>query len=89
MDSATVMQLLFSMLILCAKVMAPILITALTVGLLVSLFQAVTQLNDSTLGFLPKMIAVGVVLWLSVPWITTQMVDFTTHVFHLMERARL
>jgi flagellar biosynthetic protein FliQ len=89
MDSATVMQLLFSMLILAAKVMAPILITALAVGLLVSLFQAVTQLNDSTLGFLPKMIAVGVVLWLSVPWISTQMVDFTLHVFQMMERARL
>ena len=89
MDSATVMQLLFSMLILAAKVMAPILLTALIVGLLVSLFQAVTQLNDSTLGFLPKMIAVGLVLWLSVPWISTQLVDFTTHCFHMMERARL
>lgn len=89
MDSATVMQLLFSMLVLTAKVMAPILITALVVGLIVSLFQAVTQINDSTLGFLPKMIAVGVVLWISVPWITTQLVDFTGHIFSMMERARV
>lgn len=88
MDSATVMQLLFTMLVLTAKVMAPILVTALIVGLIISLFQAVTQINDSTLGFLPKMIAVAVVLWITVPWITTQMVDFTGHIFSMMERAR-
>jgi flagellar biosynthesis protein FliQ len=88
MDSATVMQVLFTMLVLTAKVMAPILVTALVVGLIISLFQAVTQINDSTLGFLPKMIAVAVVLWITVPWITTQMVDFTGHIFSMMERAR-
>jgi flagellar biosynthesis protein FliQ len=89
MDSATVMQLLFATLVLTAKVMAPILITALVVGLIISLFQAVTQLNDSTLGFLPKMVAVAVVLWISVPWIASQMVDFTNHIFAMMERARV
>jgi len=74
-------------LILAAKVSAPLLLTALLVGLFLSLFQAVTQLNDSTLSFLPKLIAVCLVLWLSWSWLMQEMIAYTETVFGMLERV--
>lgn len=87
MDSATVLQLVYMTFILAAKISAPMLLTALLIGLLVSLFQAVTQLNDSTLSFLPKVIAVALVLWLAWPWLMQEMMAYTGNVFHMLERV--
>lgn len=55
---------------------APLLLTALAVGLLVSVFQAATQINESTLSFIPKLIAILVMLVLAGPWMITLMVDY-------------
>ena len=55
----------------------PILVVALVVGLAVSIFQAVTQVHEMTLTFIPKIIAVGATLILMLPWMLQQMVDFT------------
>ena len=55
----------------------PILIFGLVAGLLVSIFQAVTQINEMTLVFIPKMAAVGVALLLFFPWMLKIIVDFT------------
>lgn len=63
------------------QVSMPILITALIVGLLVSVFQAVTQIQEMTLQFIPKMIAVGIVLIIAGSWMLSQMVEFTVRVF--------
>lgn len=87
MDSATVLQLVYMTFLLAAKVSAPLLLTALLIGLMVSLFQAVTQLNDSTLGFLPKLIAVALVLWLSWSWIMQEMISYTGNIFQMLERV--
>ena len=57
---------------------APALLASLLSGLLVSLFQAVTQLQDSTLSFVPKMAAVFVALAVSGPWIGAELSRFTT-----------
>jgi flagellar biosynthetic protein FliQ len=62
-------------------VMAPMLGMALVVGLLVSLFQAVTSIQEMTLSYIPKMLAVAVVLLLLAPWMLQLLTDFTTHVF--------
>ncbi|CAH0119823.1 MULTISPECIES: flagellar biosynthesis protein FliQ [unclassified Paenibacillus] len=59
------------------KVSAPLLIMALAVGLTVSILQATTQIQEQTLAFVPKIIAVFVALLLFGPWILTTMVDFT------------
>ncbi len=56
----------------------PILVVALVVGLAVSIFQAVTQVHEMTLTFIPKIIAVGATVILILPWMLQQMVDFTT-----------
>jgi flagellar biosynthesis protein FliQ len=55
---------------------APLLLVALVVGLVVSLFQAATQINESTLSFIPKLLAVAVTLVIAGPWMMTTMLDY-------------
>lgn len=60
---------------------APMLLAGLVVGLIVSIFQAATQVNEMTLTFIPKIIAVVVVLLLTLPWMLNTMVAFTKELF--------
>lgn len=62
-------------------VSGPLLILALTVGLLVSIFQATTQIQEQTLAFIPKIVAVLVGLVFFGPWMLTKMVEFTLEVY--------
>jgi flagellar biosynthetic protein FliQ len=62
------------------QVAMPILIAALVVGLIVSVFQAVTQIQEMTLQFVPKIIAVGLVALVAGGWMLTQIVEFTKQV---------
>lgn len=55
---------------------APMLLAALVTGLLVSLFQAATQINEMTLSFIPKLLVLVLVLVLAGPWMLTTMVDY-------------
>lgn len=55
---------------------APLLLVALGVGLVVSFFQAITQLNEQTLTFLPKLVAIAVTLIVIGPWMITTLVDY-------------
>jgi flagellar biosynthetic protein FliQ len=57
-------------------VAAPLLLAALLVGLVVSFFQAITQLNEQTLSFLPKLVAVSLTLVVVGPWMITTLVDY-------------
>jgi flagellar biosynthetic protein FliQ len=57
---------------------APILILSLVVGLMVSLLQAVTQINEATLTFLPKILVVAIALVVFMPWMLSTMITFTT-----------
>jgi flagellar biosynthesis protein FliQ len=61
-------------------VSAPVLLVALGVGLAVSLFQAVTQINESTLSFLPKLVAVLAALAIAGPWMISVLVDWLRQV---------
>jgi flagellar biosynthesis protein FliQ len=60
-------------------VAAPVLLVSLTVGLLISLFQAVTQIQEFTLTFVPKILAVFVTLFLFFPWIARVLITYTTN----------
>lgn len=62
----------------------PILLVGLFVGLIVSIFQAATQINEMTLTFIPKMLAVLSVLILGLPWLMTQIISFTQEIFSLI-----
>jgi flagellar biosynthetic protein FliQ len=76
MDTTTVLTLAQNALFLMLTVSAPIMGTALVVGLVVSLFQAITQINESTLSFVPKLVAAIVVFAVAGPWMLTTMVEF-------------
>ncbi|WLT33300.1 flagellar biosynthesis protein FliQ [Geothrix sp. PMB-07] len=62
-------------------VAGPALAVSLVVGLVVSIFQVVTSLQDQTIAFVPKVIAVMAVVAISFPWMTAVMVHFTTRMF--------
>ncbi len=55
---------------------APILLTVLAVGLIVSIFQAATQIHEATLSFVPKIVAAVAVLTIAGPWMLTSLVEF-------------
>jgi len=59
-------------------VAAPMLITALLVGVVISLVQAVTQIQEQTLTFVPKILAMALVFIISLPWILTRLIDYLT-----------
>lgn len=59
----------------------PLLLTALATGLLVSLFQAATQINEMTLSFIPKILGVFAVLVLTGPWLLKLITDYTRELF--------
>ena len=60
---------------------SPLLLSALVVGLIVSIFQAVTQINEATLTFIPKMLAIVVVMIVLAPWMTQMITSYTTELF--------
>jgi flagellar biosynthetic protein FliQ len=62
-------------------VSAPLLLVALVVGLIISIFQAATQINEATLSFIPKLIAVFVALVVAGPWMLSTMLDYMRQVF--------
>ncbi|MGW8956162.1 flagellar biosynthesis protein FliQ [Paenibacillus sp. NPDC055715] len=62
------------------KVSAPMLILGLAVGLIISIFQATTQIQEQTLAFVPKIVAVLLALLLFGPWILTTLVNFTFNI---------
>ena len=78
MNDVTVVNLVTTALVLSAKLAAPMLLTALGVGFLISLFQSVTQLQEQTLAFVPKAVAVGASLVICGKWMIHQLTDFTT-----------
>ena len=63
-------------------VSAPMLISALVVGIVVSVFQAITQINEATLTFIPKMVIVALVIVLAGPWMLDTLTGFTTELFN-------
>jgi len=63
---------------------APMLGVSLIVGLVVSLFQAMTQINEMTLTFVPKIVGFGLVLLLAGPWMLQQLMRFTVQLLNMM-----
>lgn len=81
--SATDAIALFQQAILLALMLAgPMLIFGLVTGLLVSIFQAVTQIHEMTLTFIPKILAVVLSLFLFLPWMVNKIVDYTANLLN-------
>ena len=81
MDSATVVDLARQALWMTMLISAPLLGVGLIVGLLVGVFQAATSINEQTLSFIPKILAVGLTMAIAGGWMINTMVDYTKNVF--------
>jgi flagellar biosynthetic protein FliQ len=81
MTPTTVIDLGRQALELTLLVSAPLFIAALVTGLIVSIFQAATQINEQTLSFVPKLVATFITLVLAGPWMITQLTDFIRRLF--------
>jgi flagellar biosynthesis protein FliQ len=67
--------------IVALKLSAPILVTALVIGFTISLFQSMTQIQEFTLSFVPKLIGVGIALLVCGNWMLHTLIDFTINLF--------
>jgi flagellar biosynthetic protein FliQ len=81
MTPETVMELAHRMLIVTALIAAPLLVIALIAGLVIGMLQAATQINESTLSFIPKLLLLVLTLFAAGPWILRVLTDFTRDLY--------
>lgn len=86
MNDQGILQLASHAMVTAAELAAPILVASMLVGLMVSLFQSVTQLQEFTLTFVPKLLAVAVVLLVSGHWMISRIVAFTDAAFQMLPK---
>ena len=86
MTDTAVLEIALKMMLVVAKVTAPILIASLAVGLSISLFQSVTQIQEVTLTFVPKLAAVALVILVAGHWMLNEIVNFTNELFATLPR---
>ncbi len=77
MTPENVMDLAHSTLMVTSLIAAPLLLIALVAGLVIGMFQAATQINESTLSFIPKLLLLVLTLFVAGPWILRVLTDFT------------
>lgn len=78
---SNILELVRETLIITLKVSAPILAAGVVVGLIISLFQSITSIQEQTLTFVPKIVAMLVVAILVLPWVTVRLLEFTVEMF--------
>jgi flagellar biosynthetic protein FliQ len=81
MTPTTVIEIGRGALELTLLISAPLFIAALVTGLIVSIFQAATQINEATLSFVPKLVAIFITLILAGPWMITMMTDYMRRLY--------
>ena len=87
MNAQAVLTFAQEALLLLLTISLPVRLTVMVVGLVVSIFQAVTQINESTLSFVPKMVAAVVVFAVAGPWMISTIVDFIRRTFENIPAA--
>lgn len=81
MTQQTIIDIGYEAIMVCLKIAAPALLAILVTGFLISIFQAATQINEQTLSFIPKIIAMTAALIVTGPWILQTILYFTTQIF--------
>lgn len=84
MTDTTVVEIAVRTIIVTAKLSAPILLVSVGIGLAVSLVQSVTQVQEVTLTFVPKLIGVGLVIVLGGHWMLAELIGFTRGLFEMI-----
>jgi flagellar biosynthetic protein FliQ len=82
MSSDLAVELIRRAVWLALSVAGPMLLAALVVGLIVSLIQAVTQIQEQTLTFIPKLLTLGVIFILTLPWIISRLMEYLVGIIH-------
>jgi flagellar biosynthetic protein FliQ len=81
MTDTDVIEIALKTMIVALKLCAPLLVPALVIGFVVSLFQSMTQIQEFTLAFVPKLIGVGLALLLTGNWMLHTLIDYTNELF--------
>ena len=81
MTDTAVLHIALQAMVIAAKLAAPILLVSLVIGLAVSIFQSVTQVQEATLSFVPKVVGVAVTVLFAGHWILAQVVEFSQQLF--------
>jgi flagellar biosynthesis protein FliQ len=81
MTDSAIMDIVLQTMLIAAKLSAPMLVTSLVVGFAISLFQSVTQIQEQTLSFVPKVAAVGVAILITGNWMLHSLMAFTQELF--------
>jgi len=81
MTDRDVMDIALQTMIVALKLSAPILVPALVIGFVISLFQSMTQIQEFTLAFVPKVIGIGISLLVSGNWMLHTLIDYTNDLF--------
>jgi flagellar biosynthesis protein FliQ len=84
MNPEFAVDLLKTMIFQAITLATPILVTAMVIGLAISLFQAVTAIQEATLAFVPKTLGITALLLILLPWLVRSLVEFTTAVIEKM-----
>ncbi len=84
MTTSEIIGVIQAAMVAALKLAAPILIVSVAIGLIVSIFQAATQIHEQTLSFVPKLIAIALVLVILGPWMMETMNDFMVYIFNLI-----
>lgn len=84
MTETSVLEIGLQAMLAATRLAAPLLLTALVVGLLVGLLQSVTQIQEATLTFVPKFLALGLVLLIAGGWMLTELVSFTQQMYGMI-----
>lgn len=77
MNQETAIEMLRSLITVSLTVVTPVILAALVVGVVVSLLQAITSIQEPTLSFAPKLLAIGAVIIVGAPWMIRQLMQFT------------
>lgn len=84
MTDTNIINIAVQTLLIIAKLASPILVVSLVVGFAISLIQSVTQVQEMTLTFVPKLIGVALVVMISGNWMMAEIIAFTRHMFDLI-----
>lgn len=86
MSTSQITEVIQAAMVAALKLSAPILIASVLLGLIVSIFQAATQIHEQTLTFVPKLVAIALILVILGPWMMETMNDFTVYIFSLITK---
>jgi len=86
MTEVDVVSLIREALLIALKVSAPILITALIVGLVIGILQTTTSIQEPTIAFVPRLIAIFIVIIIFASWMVRTMTDYTRNIFMMIEK---